>query len=86
MRERQREFFAEGKRWFDLVRMALRDNSTQKMLNLLTAKYATNASAIKAKLATLNSLFSPVLKDEIKVNPALVQNPAWVVDETIERH
>ncbi len=86
MRERQREFFAEGKRWFDLVRMALRDNTTQKMLNLLTAKYATNASAIKAKLATLNSLFSPVLKDEIKVNPALVQNPAWVVDETIERH
>ncbi len=86
MRERQREFFAEGKRWFDLVRIAMRDNSTQKMLNLLTAKYATNASAIKAKLATLNSLFSPVLKDEIKVNPALVQNPAWVVDETIERH
>ena len=86
MRERQREFFGEGKRWFDLVRIAMRDNSTQKMLNLLTAKYATNASAIKAKLATLNSLFSPVLKDEIKVNPVLVQNPAWVVDETIERN
>ena len=86
MRERQREFFAEGKRWFDLVRMAMRDNSTQNMLNLLVAKYASNSSAIKAKLATMNSLFSPVLKDEMKVNPALVQNPAWIVDEDIVRN
>lgn len=86
MRERQREFYGEGKRWFDLVRMAMRDGNTSNMLNLLTAKYTTNASAIKAKLATLNSLYSPVFKDEMKVNTALVQNPAWVVDETIVKN
>lgn len=86
MRERQREFFGEGKRWFDMVRMAIRDNSTENMLNLLAAKYTTNASAIKAKLATLNSLYSPVYKEEMKVNTALVQNPAWVVDETIVKN
>lgn len=86
MRERHRELFAEGKRWYDLVRMALRDGNTTAMLSLLTAKYTTNASAIKAKLATLNSLFSPVYEDEMKVNTALVQNPAWVVDETIVRN
>ena len=34
----------------------------------------------------MNSLFSPVLKDEMKVNPALVQNPAWIVDEDIVRN
>ena len=86
MRERQREFFGEGKRWFDLVRKAMRDNTTEQMLNLLAVKYSTNASAVKAKLATLNSLYSPVFKDEMKINPALVQNPAWVIDETIVRH
>ena len=86
MRERQREFFGEGKRWFDMVRMAIRDNSTENMLNLLAAKYTTNGSAIKAKLATLNSLYSPVYKEEMKVNTALVQNPAWVVDETIVKN
>jgi hypothetical protein len=86
MRERQREFYAEGKRWFDLVRIALREGSTTEMLNLLTKKYTSNASAIKAKLATLNSLYNPVYKEEMKVNPALVQNPAWLTDETIVRN
>ena len=86
MRERQRELFGEGKRWFDLVRYALRQGNTQKMLGLLVAKYSTNASAIKAKLATINSLYNPVYKEEMKVNTALVQNPAWVTDETIEKN
>lgn len=86
MRERQREFFGEGKRWFDLVRYALRQGNTQKMLNLLVAKYTTNSSAIKAKLSSINSLYNPVYKEEMKVNTALVQNPAWVTDETISRN
>ena len=86
MRERQREFFCEGKRWFDLVRYALRNGNTQKMLNLLVAKYSNNASAIKAKLATINSLYNPVYNEEMKVNTALIQNPAWVTDETIEKN
>ena len=86
MRERQREFFAEGKRWFDLVRYALRQGNTSKMLDLLVVKYSTNSSAIKAKLATLNSLFNPVYQEEIKVNTGLVQNPAWITDETIVKN
>lgn len=86
MRERQRELFGEGKRWFDLVRYSLRQGNTQKMLNLLVVKYSTNASAIKAKLASLNSLFNPVYNEELKVNTALVQNPAWITDETIVKN
>lgn len=86
MRERQRELFADGKRWFDLVRLAMRNGNTSRMLNLLVAKYSTNASAIKVKLATMNSLFNPVYSDEIKVNTALVQNPAWITDETIVKN
>jgi len=86
LRERQRELFAEGKRWFDLVRYALRQGNTTKMLSLLVLKYSTNASAIKAKLATINSLYNPVYTDELKVNTALVQNPAWITDETIVKN
>ncbi len=86
MSERQRELFGEGKRWFDLVRYALRQGNTQKMLNLLVRKYNTNSNAIKAKLASLNSLYNPVYNEEMKINTALVQNPAWVTDETIERN
>lgn len=85
MRERQRELYAEGKRWFDLVRYAMRQGNTTRMLNLLVVKYSTNSSAIRAKLATMNSLYNPVYDDEMDVNSALVQNPAWVTDETIER-
>ena len=48
--ERQREFVGEGKRWYDLVRYALRHGGTSEMLAFLTRKYS-NSNAIKAKLA-----------------------------------
>lgn len=86
MRERRREFFGEGKRWFDLVRMAEHDGTTTNMLTLLLTKYATNTNAVRAKLASMNSLYSPVYEDELKVNPNLHQNPAWEKEETIERN
>ena len=83
MRERRREFFGEGKRWFDLVRMAEHDGTTT---NILLTKYATNTNAVRAKLASMNSLYSPVYENELKVNPNLHQNPAWEKEETIERN
>ena len=86
MRERRREFFGEGKRWFDLVRMAEHDGTTTNMLTLLLTKYATNTNAVRAKLASMNSLYSPVYENELKVNPNLHQNPAWETEETIERN
>lgn len=86
MRERQREFFGEGKRWFDLVRMAEYDGSTSNMLTLLLSKYATNTNSIKAKLSSMNSLYGPVYEDELKVNTELHQNPAWEKEETISRN
>lgn len=86
LRERRREFFAEGKRWYDLVRMAEREGSTTNMLSLLLTKYSSNSSAIKAKTSTLSSLYNPIYKSEMDVNPYLVQNPAWKKDETISRN
>lgn len=70
--ERQREFLGEYKRWFDLVRYAEAENDTEGALNLMGA-----ARAIQTRLRSLNSFYNPVYEDEMKVNPNLVQNPAW---------
>lgn len=86
MRERRREFFGEGKRWYDLVRIAEYDGKTTNMLNLLLGKYSTNTNAIKAKLASMNSLYGVVYEDELKVNALLHQNPAWEKEKTISRN
>lgn len=80
--ERQREFVAEGKRWFDLVRYALRRGNTSEMLEILSRKYSTNRKSIQAKLADIQSLYSPVYNKEIKNNSLLYQNGVWFVNET----
>lgn len=82
MAERQREFIGEGKRWFDLVRYAQRRGNTQAMLRLLTRKYSSNRKAVEAKLADIQSLFSPVFNNEIKNNNLLYQNGVWSVNES----
>ena len=70
--ERQREFFAEGKRWFDLVRLAEANGSTTASLNYMGA-----TRAIKIRLRLMKSFYNPVQSDQIKINPNLVQNPVW---------
>lgn len=86
MAERQREFVAEGKRWFDLVRYAQRRGGTQEMLALLTRKFASdNKKAIEAKLSTIQSLFSPINISEIRNNGLLHQNEVWAVDESTSK-
>lgn len=85
MQERQREFVCEGKRWFDLVRYAQRRGSTEDMLKLLTRKYSTNRKAVEAKLADMQSLFSPVYESEMKSNTWLYQNGVWKLTESSSR-
>lgn len=85
MTERQREFYGEGKRWYDLVRYALRRGNTAEMLNMLTRKYTNTRDAVKAKLANIQSLYSPVYNSEIRNNNLLYQNGVWSVNETSSR-
>lgn len=75
--ERHREFMFEGKRWYDLVRMALRDGDNQRLVTEATVKYEDNLSAIKIRLADPNMLFFPYNRDELKLNSYLRQNPAY---------
>lgn len=88
MTERQREFVGEGKRWFDLVRYALRRGNPKDMVdNILSPKYPSNErTAIKSKLASMNALYLPIYKNELDVNDLLKQNPAWDKDETISKN
>lgn len=83
--ERHRELMFEGKRWYDLVRMSLRNGDNQHLISEATVKYEDNLSAIKIKLADPNILFFPYHRDELKVNPYLTQNPAYSNSEEFEK-
>lgn len=77
LEERARELMFEGKRWFDLVRRSLRDGNTSYLVQQVTRKGSDNASVVQAKLAKMDAIFWPYNLEELKVNPYLVQNPAF---------
>lgn len=77
LEERNRELMFEGKRWYDLVRFALRDGNTKRLVEEATIKYVDNITAIKIKLADPNIIFLPYFREELKLNPYLKQNPAY---------
>ena len=80
--ERQRELMFEGKRWFDLVRLCRRDGENDRLIKKVLPKFQENTSAIRIKLSTANVLYWPYYREEIKQNPKLVQNPAYITDNT----
>ena len=84
LEERQREFLFEGKRWYDLVRFARRDGNNTRLVELVSRKYQENANAMKIKLADPNIIYFPYAKSELKVNPLLQQNSAFLNGEDSE--
>lgn len=75
--ERRRELMFEGKRWYDLVRRSRRDGNTDYLRQQSTAKYSSNKSLVESKLTRMEAIYWPYNNDELKVNPFLVQNPAF---------
>lgn len=88
MDERHRELMFEGKRWFDLVRMARREGNTRNLANIVVTKQTVDQNGIKIKLADPNILYFPYFRDELKLNPYLEQNPAYRtgVDEDLSKN
>lgn len=82
--ERNRELMFEGKRWYDLVRIAVRDGDNQRLVSEATKKYQDKVNALKIKLADPNIIFFPYNKEELKVNPFLKQNSAYGNTEEFE--
>jgi len=76
--ERQRELMFEGKRWFDLLRMARRDGNSSRLVAKVISKYTDNQTTIKSKMTDMNALYLPIHQDELKANPNLIQNPFYI--------
>ena len=74
--ERARELAFEGKRWFDLVRKALREKST-KGIDFVANKLTANQDVLKSKMSSIDGLFFPIHIDELRFNKYLEQNPAY---------
>lgn len=83
--ERNRELMFEGKRWYDLVRIAVRDGNNQRLVSEATKKYQDKVNALKIKLADPNIIFFPYNEEELKVNPFLKQNSAYGNTEEFEQ-
>ena len=75
-KERLLELSYEGKRWYDLVRLALREKKTDK-IKFVADKLGGGAGVVKTKMSTIDGLFMPIHIDELRYNKKLVQNPAY---------
>lgn len=82
LNERQRELMFEGKRWFDLVRMARRQGTNDALITHVIKKQKSNTNAIRIKLGTADGLYFPYSENELKLNPELKQNPAYDNDKS----
>ncbi|MCL5129806.1 RagB/SusD family nutrient uptake outer membrane protein [Algibacter sp. L4_22] len=78
--ERQKEFAFEGKRWYDLLRFARRDNFQDQdlIINLVDFKSgADDYEQILSYYSDSDSYFLPIYQSELDLNDNLVQNPYY---------
>lgn len=82
LRERQRELMFEGKRWFDLMRLARREGDPTPLLNYVSKKFSGGGSGGTqiTKMSVMEALYLPIHINELKANAALVQNPFYEVE------
>jgi len=78
--ERAREFLGEGKRWFELVRFASRNNFADK--NLLIDRVVSGFNGvtqlvIRPRINNPESWYLPLNADALSANSKLVQNPYY---------
>jgi hypothetical protein len=80
LEERAREFAFEGKRWYDILRNAKRNNYERiDLINnvVVRAVPADRQQSALGKYRDKNSHYFPININEINVNPLLVQNPFY---------
>lgn len=75
--ERARELMFEGKRYFDLVRRARRENDPSCVSSKAKLKSSDNASMIENQYQKLDRIYWPYNLAETKVNKNLKQNSAF---------
>lgn len=80
LQERSREFAFEGKRWFDVLRNAKRNNYQRLgiLLNMVAISVPSNMQqSAQAKMRDKNAHYLPVYIYELQTNKLLVQNPFY---------
>tara|TARA_R110002012_G_scaffold290058_1_gene483484 strand:- start:12330 stop:13823 length:1494 start_codon:yes stop_codon:yes gene_type:complete len=78
--ERARELAFEGKRWFDILRNARKENYAHLDILLSVALQSAPANqqqSITTKLQDPNSHYLPISENELITNKALIQNPFY---------
>jgi starch-binding outer membrane protein, SusD/RagB family len=78
--EKGREFLLEGKRWFDLLRAAKRNNFQNKQIiidMILSGADIKQQAILKTKVYDTLSYYLPIAEHELIYNQNLVQNPYY---------
>ncbi len=70
--ERARELCFEGRRWYDIVRMALQNEPTAFSYN--KKRHDTDAEEMLRRYSHISAYFMPIAKDELRFNSLLEQN------------
>ena len=78
IRERAMELAMEGKRWFDLVRVATNDNNPDFLISrVLQSRSVGERALMKSRIIDPRSWYMPIYQTELNRNPNLVQNPYY---------
>ena len=80
-KERLLELSYEGKRWYDLVRLALREKSTDP-IKFVADKLDSKNNVVKTKMKSIDGLFMPIHINELRYNKNLKQNDAYDKDDS----
>ncbi|MDC1106388.1 RagB/SusD family nutrient uptake outer membrane protein [Prolixibacteraceae bacterium] len=77
LEERARELYAEGKSWFDLLRIAKRNNYARKQMvidKVLTSVSPIDQSSVESAFQNEYAFYFPIYRNELINNSLLVQN------------
>ena len=82
LEERDLEFAAEGKRWYDLLRLGRQQNfkyKSQFIDLVMTNNTTANRKWLSSTLSNYDAWFLPIPEWDIQTNKLLVQNPYYDV-------
>ena len=80
-RERRRELMFEGKRYYDLVRYAMRAGNTNEFASVMSNREDVNQGFVSNFFKKMDAIFWPYNYEEMRVNRNLVPNPVFGTGE-----